>query len=193
MVLSGHCLLKLNQDAREGVVEKRYRVTLTVEERTGLEKLVSTGKAAAKRLVRARILLLADEAEGGSALSDPEIVAALGCGRATVERVRKQFIEEGPEATLSPKPSPRVRERRLDGQAEAHLIALACSPAPAGRAQWTLRLLADQMVRLEHVESLSYETVRRTLKKTFLNLGWQKAGACLPRRRASLSRRWKMC
>ena len=120
-------------------MEKRYRVTLTEAERVGLEKLVSTGKAAAKKLVRARILLLANEAAGGSAFADPEIVAALGCGRATVERVRKQFVEEGPEATLSPKPSTRVRERRLDGKAEAHLIALTCSPAPAGRAKWTLR------------------------------------------------------
>ena len=147
-------------------MEKRYRVTLTEDERAGLEKLVSTGKAAAKKLVRARILLLADEAVGGSAFVDPEIVAALGCGRATVERVRKQFVEEGPEATLSPKPSTRVFERRLDGKAEAHLIALTCSPAPAGRAKWTLRLLADRMVTLEYVESLSHETVRRTLKKT---------------------------
>ena len=152
-------------------MEKRYRVTLSGEEQAGLEKLVSTGKAAAKKLVRARILLLANEAEGGAALSDPEIVAALGCGRATVERVRKQFIEEGPEATLSPKPSTRVLERRLDGQAEAHLIALACGPPPAGRARWTLRLLADRMVTLEHVESLSHETVRRTLKKTYSSRG----------------------
>ena len=152
-------------------MEKRYRVTLTEAERVGLEKLVSTGKAAAKKLVRARILLLANEAAGGSAFADPEIVAALGCGRATVERVRKQFVEEGPEATLSPKPSTRVRERRLDGKAEAHLIALTCSPAPAGRAKWTLRLLADQMVTLEHVDSLSHETVRRTLKKTCSSLG----------------------
>jgi len=152
-------------------VEKRYRVTLSADERVELEKLVSTGKAAAKKLVRARILLLANEATGGSAFADPEIVAALGCGRATVERVRKQFVEEGPEATLSPKPRTRVRERRLDGKAEAQLIALTCSPAPPGHAKWTLRLLADQMVTLEHVDSLSYETVRRTLKKTYSSLG----------------------
>jgi hypothetical protein len=147
-------------------MEKRYRVTLTEEERVGLERMVSTGKAAAKKLVRARILLLANEATGGSAFADPEIVAALGCGRATVERVRKQFIEEGVEATLVPKPRLRMYQRRLDGQAEAHLVALTCSPAPAGRAKWSLRLLADQMVALEHVDSLSHETVRRTLKKT---------------------------
>lgn len=147
-------------------MEKRFRVTLSEDERGGLEKLVSTGKAAAKKLVRARILLLANEGTDGSAFADAEIVAALGCGRATVERVRKQFVEEGPEATLSRKPNTRVRARRLDGTAEAHLIALTCSPAPAGRAKWTLRLLADRMVTLEHVESLSHETVRRTLKKT---------------------------
>src|SRR4029077_11541409 len=152
-------------------MEKRYRVTLTETERVDLRKLVSVGKAAAQKLVRARILLLADQSEGGSSKSDPEIVEALGCGRASVERIRKRFVEEGLEAVLSPKPSQRIFERKLDGQAEAHLIALACGAPPEGRARWTLRLLSDQMVVLEHVESLSYETVRRTLKKTNSSLG----------------------
>src|SRR3984893_14161864 len=88
--------------AREDVMEKRYRVTLTQEERQDLQKLVSVGKGAARKLVRARIVLLADQAEGGPARPDPEIVEALGCGRATVERVRKLFVEEGLEATLQP-------------------------------------------------------------------------------------------
>jgi transposase len=158
-------------DAKEGVMEKRYRVTLTKEERQYLQKLVSTGKAAAKKLVRARILLLADQAEGGPGKSDPEIFEALGCGRATVERVRKQFVEEGLELTLQPTRSRRVYQRRLDGKAEAHLIALTCGAPPEGRARWTLRLLADRMVALEHVESVSYETVRQTLKKTNLSRG----------------------
>ena len=152
-------------------MEKRYRGTLTESERGDLRKLVSVGKAAAQKLVRARILLLADQAEGGSAKSDPEIVESLGCGRASVERVRKRFVEEGLEETLTPKPSQRVYERKMDGKAEAHLIALACSAAPEGRSRWTLRLLSDQMVVLEHVESLSFETVRRVLKKTNLSLG----------------------
>jgi len=152
-------------------MEKRYRVTLTEQERQDLQKLVSTGKAAAKKLVRARVLLLADQAEEGPAKSDPEIVEALGCGRATVERVRKQFVEEGLEATLQPSPSTRIYQRRLDGKAEAHLVALACGAPPDGRARWTLRLLADRMVTLEYVEEVSYETVRRTLKKTNSSLG----------------------
>jgi transposase len=152
-------------------MEKRYRVTLTDSERDELRKLVSVGKSAAQKLVRARILLLADQAEGGSSLSDPEIVEALGCGRSSVERVRKRFVEESLEAALNPKPSQRVYERKMDGKAEAQLIALACSPAPEGRSRWTLRLLSDHLVTLEVVESVSYETVRRVLKKTNSSLG----------------------
>jgi homeodomain-containing protein len=160
-----------DQKRQEGVMEKRYRVTLTEAERSDLRKLVSVGKAAAQKLVRARILLLADQAENGSAKSDPEIVESLGCGRASIERVRKRFVEEGLEAVLNPKPSLRVYERKMDGKAEAHLIALACSAPPEGRSRWTLRLLGDQMVALEYVESVSFETVRRVLKKTNLSLG----------------------
>jgi len=152
-------------------MEKRYRVTLTAEEPYDLQKMVSVGKGAARTLVRARVLLLADQAEGGAAKSDPQIIEALGCGRATVERVRKQFVEEGLEAALRPRPSNRAYERKIDGRIEAHLIALACGTPPAGRARWTLRLLGEQMVGLGYVESLSHETVRRTLKKTNLSLG----------------------
>jgi len=152
-------------------MEKRYRVTLTEAERRELRAMVTAGKAAARRVARARVLLLADQAEGGPAKSDPEIVDALGCGRATVERVRKQFVEEGLEETLQPKPSTRVYERRLDGEAEAHLVAIACGAPPDGRSRWTLRLLGDRLVALGHVESVAHETVRRTLKKTNLSLG----------------------
>ena len=152
-------------------MEKRYRVTLTESERGDLRKLVSVGKTAAQKLVRARILLLADQSADGSAKADPAIVESLGCGRASVERVRKRFVEEGLDAAVNPKPSQRVYERKMDGTAEAHLIALACSAAPEGRSRWTLRLLSDQMVVLEHVESVSYESVRRVLKKTSLSLG----------------------
>ena len=159
-------------------MKKRYRVTLTASEREDLRKLVSVGKGAARKLVRARILLLADQAEGGSAKSDPEIVDSLGCGRASVERIRKRFVEEGLEAALNPKPSQRVYQRKMDGKTEAHLIALACGAPPEGRSRWTLRLLGDQMVALEHVESLSYETVRRTLKKTNSSPGSRRVGVC---------------
>ena len=157
--------------ATGGVMEKRYRVTLTSEERQQLRALVTTGKGAARKLVRARILLLADQAEGGPAKSDPEIIDALGCGRSTVERIRKQFVEEGLEEAIERKPTTRVYERRLDGKAEAHLVAIACGAPPEGRSRWTLRLLGDQLVALGHVESVSHETVRRTLKKTSLSLG----------------------
>lgn len=152
-------------------MRKFYRVTLTSEECQALQALVSKGRSAARKLTRARIVLLADQAEGGPAKQDPEIADALGCGRATVERVRKQFVEEGLEATLNPKPTTRTYERRLDGKAEAHLVAIACGAPPEGRARWTLRLLADRMVGLGQVESLSHETVRQTLKKTSLSLG----------------------
>jgi transposase len=157
--------------AKEGAMEKRYRVTLTDEERQDLQKLVSVGKGAARKLMRARVLLLADQAAGGPSKSDAEIAEALHCGRATIERVRKQFVEEGLAAVLQPKPSTRVYERKMDGRTEAHLIAMACGAPPAGRSRWTLRLLSDRMVGLGQVESLSHETVRRTLKKTSLSLG----------------------
>ena len=116
-------------------MEKRYRVTLTTEERQDLQKMVSTGKAAARKLMRARVLLLADQAEGGPEKSDPEICEAVGCGRATVERVRKQFVEEGLDAVLQPKSSNRVYEKKLDGRMEAHLIATVCGAPPKGRSR----------------------------------------------------------
>ena len=149
--------------AREGAITKRYVVTLTAKEREELARMTSAGKAAARKLTRARILLLADETEQAPAKSDPEIVDALGCGRATVERVWKQFVEEGLEAVLTRKPTIRSYENRLDGRAEAHRIAMTCGASPEGRARWTLRLLADRMVGLGYVESVSYETVRLTV------------------------------
>ena len=147
-------------------MKKRYQVTLTLEEREDLQSMVSSGTAAARKLMRSRILLLADQAEGGPSKADAEITDALGCGRATVERVRKQFVEEGLAATLIRKPTIRTYQNRVDGQAEAHLVAIACGTPPEGRARWTLRLLADRMVGLGYIESVSHETVRQTLKKT---------------------------
>jgi Homeodomain-like domain len=144
----------------------KYKVTLTDEERTELEGLISAGRAAARRLCRARILLKADAGPGGSAWDDGRISEAMEVGRATVERVRKQFVEHGMEVALERKKPEREYERRLDGEGEARLIALACSPAPEGRERWTLELLADRMVVLSYVPRLSRDTVRRTLKKT---------------------------
>lgn len=146
---------------------KKYRVTLTPEERLELERMVRTGKAAARKLAHARILLKADEGGGGPGLSDEEVAEELEAGLATVARVRQRFVEEGLEAALVPRPTARVYERKLDGDAEARLIMLACSSPPEGRKRWTLRLLADRVVALGYFQGrVSYETVRQALKKT---------------------------
>lgn len=149
---------------------KRYRVTLEVEERQSLDQLLSKGKADVRRLKHAQILLMADESKGGRRWSVSRIAEAVDCGTATVERVRRRFVEEGLEMALSPYRSPRREYRpKLDGEQEARLITLACSQPPEGRARWTLRLLADALVELELVDSISHETVRQTLKKTSLS------------------------
>jgi transposase len=150
---------------------KKYRVTLTPEEREQLTAMVSKGKAAARALTHARILLKTDEAEGGPAWTDDAVCAALDVGRCTVMRVRERFVEEGLEAALRPRRSSYVQPRKLDGHLEAQLVTLACSEAPEGHARWTLRLLADRFVALGHIEELSHETVRQTLKKTKSSLG----------------------
>jgi transposase len=153
--------------ARRPVMGQRYRITLEAEERRSLEQLLAKGKADVRRLKHAQILLNSDEANGNRACRVPRIAEAVGCGTATVERVRRRFVEDGLEMALSPYRSPRREYRpKLDGEQEARLITLACSSPPEGRARWTLRLLADAMVELELVESLSHETVRQTLKKT---------------------------
>jgi transposase len=140
---------------------------LTAEERQQLADLTASGKAAAKKLTHARILLKADAADGGPAWADDRIAQALDVSVATVERVRQRFVEQGLEAALVRKKQDHPsRAPRLDGTAEARLIALACSAPPRGRKAWTLRLLADRLVELEVVGSVSYETVRQVLKKT---------------------------
>jgi hypothetical protein len=145
---------------------KKYRVTLSSEEREELQAMVSKGKAAARKMTHARILLQTDESPGGPAQQDGPVAGVLGVDVKTIERVRQRFVEQGFEAALVPAPPRRVYQRKLDGAGEAHLIALACSPPPAGRSDWTLRLLAGRMVELEYVDSLSHETVRQSLKKT---------------------------
>jgi transposase len=145
---------------------KKYRVTLALEEREVLGRMIARGKAAARKLAHARVLLQADEAEGGPARADEDIAAALNASVRTIGRVRQRFVEQGLEATLLPKPTKRIYARKLDGEQEAHLIALACSAPPEGKGRWTLRLLAEQMVELQHVDALSHETVRQALKKT---------------------------
>jgi transposase len=152
-------------------MKKTYIVTLTREERRMLQEMLSRGRAAARKLMHARILLKADVAAGSPGWNDEAIAEALEVGRATVERVRKEFVEEGLEAALERRKPRRQYRRKLDGDGEAHLIALACQEPPEGRSRWTLRLLADRMVQLEYVDEISYQTVRRTLKKTRSSLG----------------------
>lgn len=152
-------------------MKKKYIVTLTQEERAVLQAMLSKGKAAARKLMHARILLKADAGDGGPGWNDGQIADGLEVGRATVERVRKMFVEEGFDAALERRKPRRHYQRRLDGDGEARLIALACSQPPEGRSRWTLQLLADRMVQLEYVDQLSDQTVRRTLKKTSLSLG----------------------
>lgn len=154
----------------------KYTVTLTKDEREELEQLVGKGKAAARKLTHARILLKADAGEHGPAWSDDEIVDALDVGASTVFRVRQRFVTESFESAISRKKPNRVYERRLDGKAEARLIQLACTEAPEGRARWTMRLLADRMVELGYVERVSHQTVFETLKKTNSSRGSTSSG-----------------
>lgn len=148
-------------------MKKKYVVTLTAEERQYLSDLTAAGKAAARKLTHARILLKANGTPDGPHWPDDRIAEALDVGLSTVVRVRQRFVEQGLQAALQRKLQDRPsRPRTLDGPAEARLIALACSAPPKGRKAWTLRLLADQLVELEVVETVSHETVRQLLKKT---------------------------
>ena len=154
--------------ASKEVAVKKYVVRLSGEERARLEAFIGKGKRAALLLTRARILLKADVSEAGDGWSDSRIAEALDTSVATVERTRRQLIEEGFDAVLTRKSNPNSAPRRIfDGEAEAKLIALACGPAPAGRAKWTLRLLEEKVVELQIVASASDNTIGRTLKKTF--------------------------
>jgi transposase len=145
---------------------KKYVVRLSAADRTLLTDLISAGKAAARAQTHARILLKADQGPDGPAWIDAEIVAALDVSLRTVERVREAWVTEGGEAALYPRPARAHRPRRLDGEQEAHLVALACSAPPVGKKRWTLRLLADRLVELAIVDGIAPETVRTTLKKT---------------------------
>jgi transposase len=156
--------------ARNKSAVKKYIVTLRDEERAQLVGLIQTGKHPARKLLMARILLKADASDNGEGWSDSEIAAALETSTDTVARTRQRLVEEGLEAALTRKHSPNsARKRIFDGAAEARLIALACSKAPAGRARWTLELLEEKVVELKIVERASDNTIGRVLKKTFSN------------------------
>jgi transposase len=162
---------------------KKYRVDLTAVEREELLNVIRHGKAAVRKVTRAHILLKADEG-----LTDDEIAEAMATSVPTVERTRQRFVEENLGALQE---RPRVGQpRKLDGKAEAPLVAVTCSPAPAGRERWTLRLLADQAVELGLAPALSHETVRQVLKKTNSSPGSTSSGVS-PKSVPNLSRGWK--
>ena len=141
-------------------------VRLTEEERARLHTLVGSGSAPARRLTHARILLKANQGAAGPGWTDAAVATALEVGRATVARVRQRYVAEGLEAALAHQAPDREYERTLDGAQEAHLLALACSAPPAGRARWSLRLRAERLVALAVVDAVSHETVRQVLQQT---------------------------
>jgi transposase len=148
-------------------MKKKYPVILTEAQREHLKSLIAAGTAPARKLTHARILLKADQSPQGPGWVDEKVADAVEVSQPTVSRVRKQYVEEGLEAALNRRPPNREYQRKLDGEQEAHLLALACSEPPQGQARWSLRLLADKLVELEVVEEeVSYQTVRRILKKT---------------------------
>ena len=168
----------------------KYRVTLTAEERTALEHLISTGKAAARKLTHARILRLADTE--GENRSDEDIVAALGPSLRTVARVRQCLVTQSLQAAIDRKSQPpRPDKIKIKGDLEQKLVQLACSDPPQGRCQWTLQLLADELVVLGLVKAVSLETVRQALKKTTFSPGSLRLGASRPRSMPSTSGGWK--
>jgi transposase len=158
------------QHKREGLMAKRSLVTLSEDERVHLLALTKKGTLSARKLTRAHILLQAD-----AGAMDAAIAGALHVGIATVERVRKRFVEEGLEAALRERPRPGGH-RKLNGKQEAFLVALACSTPPEGRTCWTMQLLAGKLVELQVVDAISDETVRRTLKKTSSSRGRRRRG-----------------
>lgn len=154
---------------------KRYIITLTEEERELLNNIIKTRSSKSPQVRRSYMLLAADE-NGDKQWTDDEIKASYGCSIATIERLRKRFVEESFETVLYGKKREPVKDKLLDGRVEAKLIALRCSEPPQGHQKWSLRLLADRMVTLEYVEHISYESVRKLLKKHHKTLESKKLG-----------------
>ena len=161
-------------------MHKRYTVTLTEAERTYLKGLIAAGTESARKLIHARILLKADQGPSGPGWVDDAIAEAVEVSQPTVSRIRKQYVHEGLQAALNRRAPNREYLRKLDGEQEAKLIALACSKPPTGEARWTLRLLANKLVELEITDAVSYQTVRRILKKTTSNRTSKGNGASRP-------------
>lgn len=154
----------------------RYRVMLSEGEVAELSAIIGKGAHSTQTFRNAYILLNCDEGPYGQKVSGEQLAKMLRVNTRTIERVKKRFVEEGWEATLERKPSSRTYGRKVDGEVEAHLVQLCCSEPPKGRARWTLRLLAEKMVELKYIDSLSYVTVREVLKKTCLSPGRRKNG-----------------
>jgi transposase len=144
----------------------KYRVTLTEKEREELLSITKGGTHTSKKVIHALILLNCDEGSFSDKVNNKDVARILKIGERTIDRLKKKFVEEGYEAALENRPTTRVYNRKADGDFEAHLVALSCSKAPEGFSRWSLRLLADKMVELQYVDEISYETVRRVLKKT---------------------------
>ena len=149
----------------------KYEVELSEEQRFVLQQLISKGKAPARQLAHARIVLKIDRNASGPQWTDEQVAEAFEMSRYSVMRIRERFVNNGLDDALNYRHGPRTRTPAVDGEQEAHLLALSCGPCPAGQARWTLRLLADRMVELGYVEHVSHETVRKVLKKTSSSRG----------------------
>lgn len=170
---------------------KRYVVTLSSGEREELEAITLNGKSSRNKVIKAFILLKADEGEYGEGWTDKQISEAYNISVSTIEKTREKLVEEGLEASLNRKPTSRVYRRKIEGEEEAHLIALVCGNPPEGRSHWTMQMLADKMVEMDLVESVSDETVRQTLKKNELKPWQKKSGVSRRNKMPLLSARWK--
>ncbi len=158
-------------DPPAAVIRSKFTVTLTEAERADLTRLITTGRSAARTILHAQVLLKADAGPHGPRWTDEQIREAFGVGFTAIARIRRRFVEEGLTAALHRRPARTPHPRKLDGRAEAHLIALACSDPPDGRDRWTLELLTERFVALGVSPPVSDETVRRTLKQTNSNRG----------------------
>ena len=156
---------------------KKYIVTLTGGERTGLSELSSKGKHRSQKILNALILLACDDGEFQKKRStNKEIAKVLNISMKKIDRVKKRFVEDGPDITLNGRKGSRIYKKKADGDFEAHLVALSCSDPPEGFSRWSLRLLADKVVELDYIDNISHETIRRVLKKMKSNLGLEKGG-----------------
>lgn len=173
------------------MANQKYRVELTIEERTELEDLLKKDHLGQEKRGRIQILLKADKGPAGGNWANKKITEAYDVSARKVERTKKQLVEEGLDTAVNRKPHLRTREKKIQGEQEAQLIAICCSEPPEGRSSWTLKLLADEMVRLEYIDSVSAETVRRTLKKMNSSLGKKKNGVSRKKKMLLLSAKWK--